>query len=69
MRFHKLSYEAFRRESYLVQPTAEIPSPFAYMIDFMPLDQKLKVRDQMTFGQIPDAALSHCYKREETADA
>ena len=42
----------------LVQPTAEIPSPSVYMIDGMALVQKLKVNDQMTFGQIADTALS-----------
>ena len=41
----------------LVQPTAEMPSPSVYVIDGMV--QKLKVSDQMTFGQIADAALSH----------
>ena len=43
----------------LVQPMAEIPSPSVYMIDGMALVQKLKVSDQMTFGQIADTALSH----------
>ena len=43
----------------LVQPTAEIPSPSVYVIDGMALVQKLKVSDQMTFGQIADATLSH----------
>ena len=42
----------------LVQPTAEIPSPSVYVIDGMVLVQKLKVSDQMTFGQIADALLS-----------
>lgn len=42
----------------LVQPTAEIPSRSVYVIDGMALIQKLKVSDQMTFGQIADAALS-----------
>ena len=39
----------------LVQTTAEILSPSVYG---MALVQKLKVSDQMTFGQIADAALS-----------
>ena len=42
----------------LVQTTAEILSPSVYVIDGMALVQKLKVSDQMTFGQIADAALS-----------
>jgi len=42
----------------LVQPTAEIPSPSVCVINSMALVQKVKVSDQMTFGQIADAALS-----------
>ena len=41
----------------LVQPTAEIPSPSVYVIGGMALIQKLKVSNQMTFGQIADVAL------------
>lgn len=43
----------------LVQPTSEIPSPSVYVNDGMALGQNLKVSDQMTFGQIANAALSH----------
>lgn len=53
----------------LVQPTAEMPRPSVFVIDGMALIQKLKVSDQMTFGQIADATLSCVSQGAETADA
>ena len=56
---HTNNKAQLRRElEKLIQPTAEIPRPSVFMIDCMALVQKLKVSDQMTFGQIADAALS-----------
>lgn len=46
-----------------------MPRPSVFVIDGMALIQKLKVSDQMTFGQIADAALSCVSQGAETADA
>ena len=53
-----------RKLEKLVQPTSEIPSPSVYVIDGMAFVQKLKVSDQITFGQIVDAALSRVLQEE-----
>lgn len=42
----------------LIEPTTHITDPSVYLTDGMALVQKLKVSDNMTFGQIADAALS-----------
>lgn len=42
----------------LIEPTTHITDPSVYLTDGMALVQKLKVSDNMTFGQTADAALS-----------